>query len=103
MTTITPYRSPVPDRRDGFPQLLHAEWTKFRTVRGWVIGMIIAILVIAGLGVFLVFASVANVSCGGASAGGSVHLQQGAACGSPPLTLGPGGEPVTEVSETGPK
>jgi ABC-type transport system involved in multi-copper enzyme maturation permease subunit len=96
VTAITPYRSPVQDGRDGFGQLVHAEWTKFRTVRGWVIGMIVAILVIAGLGVFLVFASTANVSCGGASAGGSVHLQQGAACGSPPLTLGPGGEPVTD-------
>jgi hypothetical protein len=27
--------------RDSFGQLLHAEWTKFRTVRGWVIGMIV--------------------------------------------------------------
>ena len=26
--------------QDGFAQLLHAEWTKFRTVRGWVIGMV---------------------------------------------------------------
>ena len=34
MTTITKYRSPVQDGRDGFPQLVHAEWTKFRTVRG---------------------------------------------------------------------
>ena len=31
---------PVRAERDGFGQLLHAEWTKFRTVRGWVIGMI---------------------------------------------------------------
>ena len=23
--------------------LVHAEWTKFRTVRGWVIGMLVAI------------------------------------------------------------
>ena len=40
MITITPYRSTVREGRDGFGQLLHAEWTKFRTVRGWVIGMI---------------------------------------------------------------
>ena len=32
--------------RDGFAQLLRAEWTKFRTVRGWVIGMVVAALVI---------------------------------------------------------
>jgi hypothetical protein len=36
--TIAPYRSPAPAGHDGFGQLLQAEWTKFRTVRGWVIG-----------------------------------------------------------------
>jgi ABC-type transport system involved in multi-copper enzyme maturation permease subunit len=97
MTTITPYRSPVQDGPDGFPQLLHAEWTKFRTVRGWVIGMIVAILVTAGLGVFLVAAST-NVSCGSVSSGGgSGQVRHGeAACGQPALLLGPGGEPVTD-------
>ena len=96
MTTITPYRSPVQDGRDGFGQLLHAEWTKFRTVRGWVIGMIIAILVIAGLGVFLVAAS-GHVSCGSVGPSGSGPVRHGlAACGPPPLLLGPGGEPVTD-------
>ena len=40
--TITPYRSAVPAGRDGFAQLLRAEWTKFRTVRGWVIGTVAA-------------------------------------------------------------
>ena len=42
----TPYRSPRPAGRDGFPQLLHAEWTKFRTVRGWVVGTAVGALVI---------------------------------------------------------
>ena len=28
--------------RDGFGRLVHAEWTKFRTVRGWVIGAIVS-------------------------------------------------------------
>ena len=32
-TAITPYRSSLPAGRDGFLQVLHAEWTKFRTVR----------------------------------------------------------------------
>jgi hypothetical protein len=97
VTTITKYRSPVQDGRDGFGQLLHAEWTKFRTVRGWVIGMIVAILVTAGLGLFLV-AGRSNVSCGASTPGGSVqHVQHGAAaCGQPALLLGPGGEPVTD-------
>jgi len=95
VTTITKYRSPVQDGRDGFPQLLRAEWTKFRTVRGWVIAMIVAILVTAGLGLFLVAAST-NVSCGtGNSSGGSGQVQHGAACQTT-LLLGPGGEPVTD-------
>ena len=42
MTTLAPYRSELHTGRDGFAQLLRAEWTKFRTVRGWVIGMIVA-------------------------------------------------------------
>jgi hypothetical protein len=96
MTTLAPYRSPVQDGRDGFAQLLHAEWTKFRTVRGWIIGLIVAILVTAGLGIFLVAAG-GNVSCGAVSAnGGGSSVQHGAACGPPPLLLGPGGEPVAD-------
>jgi ABC-type transport system involved in multi-copper enzyme maturation permease subunit len=48
--TVTPYRSRVQSGGDGFAQLLRAEWTKFHTVRGWVIGMLVAVLVTAGLG-----------------------------------------------------
>ena len=39
-------------RDDGFAHLLHAEWTKFRTVRGWVIAVIAAALVTLLLGVY---------------------------------------------------
>ena len=35
--TVTPHRSPVTTERESFWSLVHAEWTKFRTVRGWVI------------------------------------------------------------------
>src|SRR5262249_35092640 len=52
MTTVRPYRSSAPARRGDFAQLLYAEWTKFRTVRGWVTGMIAAVLVIVGFGLF---------------------------------------------------
>jgi hypothetical protein len=90
VTTITPYRSPVQDGRDGFPQLLHAEWTKLRTVRGWVIAMIVAILVTAGIGLLFVSAS-GSTAC----QSGSGPVQHGASCGSR-LVLGPGGEPVTD-------
>jgi hypothetical protein len=97
VTTITKYCSPIQDGRDGFGQLLHAEWTKFHTVRGWVIGMIVAILVTGGIGLFLV-AATGNVSCGASTIGGPPqHIQHGqAACGAPALLLGPGGEPVTD-------
>jgi hypothetical protein len=32
--TVTPHRSPATPERDSFWYLVHAEWTKFRTVRG---------------------------------------------------------------------
>ena len=44
--TLTRPGDAVRAERDSFGQLLHAEWTKFRTVRGWVIGMIVGGLLI---------------------------------------------------------
>lgn len=69
------------NRSDGFLQLLRAEWVKFRTVRGWVIGMLAGAAVIVGLGLL----PGAQGSCG----------QQGpdSAC---TLPIGPGGEEVTD-------
>ena len=46
MTTLAPYRSQLRAGRDGFTQLLRAEWTKFRTVRGWVIAVTLAAVVV---------------------------------------------------------
>jgi ABC-type transport system involved in multi-copper enzyme maturation permease subunit len=95
MTTITPYRSTAREARDGFGQLLHAEWTKFRTVRGWVIGMVLAVLVTAGLGVFLARAS--SPSCSSqTSSGQHGPVQHGSACGGPVYTVGPGGTLVLD-------
>ncbi len=48
-------------RGGGFGSLLRAEWIKFRTVRGWVIGMILAALLTIFLGVFA--AANANIGC----------------------------------------
>jgi ABC-type transport system involved in multi-copper enzyme maturation permease subunit len=67
--------------------ILHAEWTKFRTVRGWIIGMIVGAILIVFLGVFL-----ANVSIGCVQ--GNVQLS-GRAC-LPKVPIGPGGEAVTD-------
>jgi ABC-type transport system involved in multi-copper enzyme maturation permease subunit len=88
--TITDYRSRLPVGRDGFVQLLHAEWTKLRTVRGWLIGLFIAAALIVALGVFTA-TSVSSQAC---------HIQSGQSapvCTSPPPPLtGPGGEPVND-------
>jgi ABC-type transport system involved in multi-copper enzyme maturation permease subunit len=40
--TITPYRSGQQTGHDGFAQVLRAEWTKFRTMRAWIIAMLAA-------------------------------------------------------------
>ena len=67
MTTQTtvPHRSPLTPERDSFWYLVHAEWTKFRTVRGWVIAVGITIVAIAA-GAFL----------GADVSGGNCHLKK---------------------------
>ncbi|TMR07031.1 DUF1349 domain-containing protein [Nonomuraea turkmeniaca] len=84
MSTVTPYRSDLRAGRDGFAQLLRAEWTKFRTVRGWVAGIVAAALLIVGLG--LLFSSGSHSSC----MKGPVEVP----CPAP--VLGPGGEAVSD-------
>ncbi len=76
--TITPYRSGAGAGRAGFGALLRAEWAKFRTVRGWVVALVVAVLAVIALGL-------------GPSMRGSCG--QGGPCA---LTTGPGGEPVTD-------
>jgi ABC-type transport system involved in multi-copper enzyme maturation permease subunit len=50
MTALAPYRSTVrPSRTPGFGALLHAEWTKLRTVRGWIVGLLLAVLLPVGI------------------------------------------------------
>jgi ABC-type transport system involved in multi-copper enzyme maturation permease subunit len=101
MTTVTPYRSAADGARDGFGPLLRAEWTKFRTVRGWVAGLIIAVVLTAGLGVLVAEAST-DVSCSAQLSRGGQSQQtstrHGAAClGGAQRVPGPGGEPVRDV------
>jgi ABC-type transport system involved in multi-copper enzyme maturation permease subunit len=90
VTVITPYRSELRPGRDGFVQTLHAEWTKFRTVRGWVIGMVVAVVVAAGIGLL----TTGSTSSYCQHVGGG-PARSGASC-LPPFSLGPGGEPVTD-------
>ena len=48
--TVTPHRSPMAPERESLWYLVHAEWTKFRTVRGWVIAVLVTIVAIPALG-----------------------------------------------------
>jgi ABC-type transport system involved in multi-copper enzyme maturation permease subunit len=88
--TVTSNRPGQQTGRDGFAQLLHAEWTKFRTVRGWVIGLAVAALVMLGLGLFSAGAS--SSSCQSTS-GGPTRSGQGCFTAPP---VGPGGEAVSD-------
>ena len=76
-------------RGGGFGSLLRAEWIKFRSVRGWVIGMILAGLLTILLGVF----AAANAAIGCQMNGGPAKT--GKAC-LPYIPHGPGGEIVTD-------
>jgi ABC-type transport system involved in multi-copper enzyme maturation permease subunit len=88
--TITPYRPEQSVGRDGFAQLLHAEWTKFRTVRGWVIGAVAAALVIVVLALLTANGSHAS-TCIGESPSNAVCTK-----GGPSILVGPGGEAVND-------
>ena len=79
---ITPYRPGTAAGHGSFAHLLRAEWTKFRTVRSWVI----AILIAAALPT--VFALLNMGQCTANTGTGT------SACPAPPT--GPGGEAVTD-------
>jgi ABC-type transport system involved in multi-copper enzyme maturation permease subunit len=84
--TMTPYRSGHQAGRVGFAQLLHSEWTKFRTVRGWVIALAAVTLATVGLGLLTASGSICSY---GPFPGQPVAL----ACTDP---VGPGGEAVSD-------
>jgi ABC-type transport system involved in multi-copper enzyme maturation permease subunit len=85
-----PYQSQIAAGRDGFAQLLHAEWTKFRSVRAWLIGVLVAALMLV-LFSFLVAQGSHSATCTSDN-GGNTQVCTGA----PALPLGPGGEAVTD-------
>ncbi|MFI7446765.1 hypothetical protein ACIBQX_04635 [Nonomuraea sp. NPDC049714] len=61
MSSFAPYRSSPRAGRDRFPQLLRAEWTKFRSVRGRLLAMAASVLVTVSLG--LLIAGGAHSAC----------------------------------------
>ncbi len=87
MSVMAPYRSGRPVGTSGSRQLLRAEWTKFRTVRGWVIGILVGLLLMVGLGVLTTKSSACGVP--------PTQTNPSGACPAPPT--GPGGEWVTDA------
>jgi ABC-type transport system involved in multi-copper enzyme maturation permease subunit len=83
--TVTPHRSPLTPERESFWYLVHAEWTKFRTVRGWVIAAGVTIVAITA---FAFLGADASSSCTGGN---------GASGACPAQPTGPGGVPVQDV------
>jgi hypothetical protein len=79
---ITPYRPVAAAGHDSFAHLLRAEWTKFRTVRGWVAATAAAMLVTMLLGLYT-----------------GARSQRGCLNGPchPFIPTGPGGEAVTDT------
>ncbi|MEN3306216.1 MAG: hypothetical protein V7603_2418 [Micromonosporaceae bacterium] len=79
--TVTRDRTAAGAGRDGFARVLRAEWTKFRTVRGWAVGTLVAVAAIVGLGLLPGLQG----SCG----------KQGPAS-TCTLPVGPGGQEVSD-------
>ena len=80
-------------KRSSFGSVLWAEWVKLRTVRGWLIALV--------LGAAAMFGLCYQVAAG-PSTGGCSGLPQGALCTSAPRTAvptGPGGEAVADTYE----
>jgi ABC-type transport system involved in multi-copper enzyme maturation permease subunit len=91
--TTAPYRSELPAGRDGFGQLLHAEWTKFRTVRGWVITAVAAAILI----VLFAYLGTFRHQNGGICVGANPSSGTCQSFGHPTPPVGPGGEAVTDT------
>jgi ABC-type transport system involved in multi-copper enzyme maturation permease subunit len=80
--TLTPSQPDTAAGRGGFARLLRAEWTKFRTVRGWVVAVCAAALVTVLLGVLTGIRSQDLCNTG------PCHFT---------IPTGPGGEAVTDT------
>ncbi|MFJ6898889.1 hypothetical protein [Streptomyces hokutonensis] len=76
-TTPAPYRSALHPARAGFGRLLRAEWTKFWTVRAWLLVLAVAAVVTV---------VICQLGASGSTTGGG-----------PPIVIGPGGEVVNDA------
>ena len=75
--TAAPYRSVLQPARAGFGRLLRAEWTKFWTVRAWLLVLAVAAVVTV---------VICQLGASGSTTGGG-----------PPIVIGPGGEVVNDA------
>jgi hypothetical protein len=93
-TTKAPGRA-TPTDNAGFGCVLRAEWVKFRTVRGWVTGMIAAVILMDLVGLFVLGGSRTGCGNGGSAPAGA---RARAAClqSLQPPPTGPGGEAVSD-------
>ena len=78
---------------DGFSQVLRAEWTKLRTVRGWLIGLVVA----AVLGTLLSIVAANGSHSGTCTGPNPAHIVCSA--GHPAVPVGPGGQSVADTYE----
>jgi ABC-type transport system involved in multi-copper enzyme maturation permease subunit len=95
--TVTPPRLTKGPRHDGFTPLLRSEWTKFRTVRGWVIGLLVAAVLCVAF-TFLTTNDTHEGTCTGPPPTGAGPNSPGTGCttGHPFVPTGPGGEAVAD-------
>jgi ABC-type transport system involved in multi-copper enzyme maturation permease subunit len=93
-TQVTAYRPRVEVGRDGFAQVLRAEWTKFRTVRAWVITLVASAVVIVGMSFLSVSRDHSYFCVGGV---GKMARAPTCAQGHPAVPTGPGGKAVADT------
>jgi ABC-type transport system involved in multi-copper enzyme maturation permease subunit len=77
------YQSSIPIGRESFGQLVRAEWTKLRSVRGWKIAIFLALALTVALAITIV----------SGRSQGSIN----GVVGHPYVPARPGGEPVTDT------
>ena len=83
--TVTPYQSALPVTPDRFAHLVRAEFTKLRTVRGWIAGLLLGALLIFGIG--FLSTSGSHQAC---------RTPNGKVCAAQMPLLGPGGQVITD-------
>jgi ABC-type transport system involved in multi-copper enzyme maturation permease subunit len=92
--TTVPHLSgaPAAPGRGSFRRLLRSEWTKFRSVRGWIIALVAGGLLVGLIGLWA--ANGGSASCAPVTPAGPAGGAGSGGCTAP---VGPGGEAVTDT------